>query len=244
MATNPVVLNLPSDAIDELIELARGASNLSSLMAVAGSLKPSVGVSPLSKRMAAKLGMSSSQTYTLTAALLNFYRTSVRLNASVTATADAVAANIARSVKGEQGESYLKDWDAAKGQIVAAAEQLSPDHPLAASSKAYRVATSRQYELVDLRIFADVRPVFNEAADAITQTVISYVLSIDYHDCHDHKIIQFTMDAKDVAELKSACERAERKAAVIKKDLRGQSWATTVYREPDEAEAPDAGTEQ
>lgn len=235
MASAPPLLNLPADALDELLELARGAESLSAIVTATEAVPPAVGVTAIVKAVAARLGAPTGEIASLAISLLNFYRTSVRLNASLADTAEAVGANIARSSKVKQRERMLEEWNRSKGLIVEAASRLSADHPLEASSKAFRVATSRQYGLADLSIFADVRPVFDDAAEKIVQTVITYVLSIDYQDCHEHKNIQFALDAEDVANLKEACERAERKASVIKRDLKAMSWPTSVFREPEES---------
>jgi len=85
----------------------------------------------------------------------------------------------------------------------------------------------------------DLRPVFNEAGDRIVQSVISHVLSIDYHDGMDHRVIQFSLDAGRLAELKEDCERAIRKAAVLKRDLASAPWPVSVFRDSVEAN-PDA----
>ena len=64
------------------------------------------------------------------------------------------------------------------------------------------------------------------------QSVVSHTLSIDYHDGPDHRVIQFTLDATDIADLKKQCERAQNKSAVVKRDLKCLPWPTSVFREP------------
>ena len=39
---------------------------------------------------------------------------------------------------------------------------------------------------------------------------IGYLLEIEYHDGTEHRRIFTALDAKDVAKLKSACERARK----------------------------------
>jgi hypothetical protein len=226
-------LDLSSESIEELVAMSQQADRLLQIVNNSSQLKPHVGVAAITRTLSERIGMDKDDLRTLVVALLNFYQTKVRLKKTAQETADIVSANF-RDLKTTDAEARQAEWNKGKEKIVEAVKLLNPDHPLVSSQKAFKVATSRQYQLVDMRIFTDIRPVFDEAGEKISQSVISYVLSLDYHDCHDHKIIQFTLDAEDITELKKLCDRAERKATILKKEFQSKSWQTTILREPQE----------
>lgn len=232
MSLDEVRLILKKETIEELETLARAAGELRAIIAAAAEIAPQIGTPPVARLIARKLGKPIWELRSILAAVLNFYRTSVNLELNVADTAEAVSRALRHAAKTDEDEARIKIWESAKDRIVQAAGQLQPDHPLVSAQKALRVAASRQYELVDMRIFTDARPVFNEAGDAILQMIITHVLSLDYHSGHDHRVIQFTLDAADLAELTKLCERAARKAAVVKRDLKVASWPTAIFREP------------
>lgn len=232
MPLDEVRLELNRQAIDELEALARAADKLKQIITATADVPPAIGTLPIARHIAGQVGMPVWELRLLLAAVLNFYRTSVKSDLTVADTAEAVSRTLKQKAKTADDKDRLKIWEGVKGRVVEAMSALAPDHRLVAAQKALRVAASRQYELVDMRIFTDARPVFNEAGDAITQTVITHVLSLDYHDGHNHRIIQFTLDAADLAELGKLCERATRKVSVIKSDLAMAPWPTSVFREP------------
>lgn len=235
MAAGPVRLELRAEAIDELSSLSQNVARLPIILAEVASLPRQVGVNAVSQRLATKLNMDSAELRSILVAILNFYKTSLRYKITISETADAVSEYLKR-VEPEFYPDLPEEWDAAKAKVVESASLLYADHPLVTAQKAFTVATSRQYELVDVRIFTDMRPVFSDSGESILQSVVSYVLSLDYHDCHDHKVIQFTLDAEDIGLLKGLCERAEKKSAVIKNEFQSMAWPTTVLREPHEAD--------
>ena len=235
MSLDEVRLDLNRQAIEELEGLARAADKLQQVVAAAAEIGPAVGTLPIARQIAGQVDMAVWEVRPLLPAMLNFYRTTINLKLNAADTAEAISRNLNRIAKTEDDKARQRLWAAAKDQIVEAAGQLHPDHPLVAAQKAFRVAASRQYELVDTRIFTDARPVFNDAGDAIIQTIITHVLSLDYHNGHDHRVIQFTLDADDLSELTKLCERAARKAVVLKRDLKSASWPTRIFHEPDES---------
>jgi hypothetical protein len=227
-----IKLDFNDDTREELAGLAKAADHLAQAVSLSGKMQPKVGLWALSRDLSKELGISESETRLILTALVNFFRTQVRLKKSASQTAEIVAYNLGRTAKTDDEKVVTARWNAAIAKIVEAAGQLNHDHTLLLSAKAFRVATARQYELIDMRIFTDARPVFNEAGDVITQTVITHVLSLDYHDCHDHRVLQLTLDAEDVITLKNICERATKKAVILQSALKPMGWPTAIFREP------------
>ena len=230
MAITEIRLDLDEDAVEEVSKLASSADRLAQIISLSSDMQPQVGTIKLSRQLAQRMNLDISEVRALVTALLNFHRTQGRLKLDSAATADAIEQNLSKT---DAGKKRLPLWQEAKAKIVGAIAGLNSEHPLIASAKALQVATSRQYDLVDMRIFTDARPVFNDAGTRVIHTVISHVLSLDYHDCHDHRILQLTMDAGDLIELKELCERATKKANILKNDLERAGWSVSIFREPE-----------
>ncbi|MCI0703579.1 MAG: hypothetical protein L0241_21065 [Planctomycetia bacterium] len=234
MALNDISKLEVTDAmLGDLTTVANSVDSLAKLVSATDGADRHVGIGAVAKAIAPKLEVSTAEAREMLFALFNIYQAQTQLDLSAQATVDLMLRSLEMAAEKDLVQ-LAKRWKAAAPKIVAALGQLHSDHPLVIASKAYRVATSRQYELVEMRIFTDLRPVFNEAGDSILQAVITHVLSIDYHDGTDHRVIQFNLDANDVKDLKEMCARAERKATVVKRDLRELPWPTTVFREPTE----------
>jgi hypothetical protein len=71
--------------------------------------------------------------------------------------------------------------------------------------------------------------VFTIKGDDIVDMVIQHKLVITQHDSsHRDLDLHFVMDARDVINLKTACERAIQKAQVLKDAFANSPWATEV----------------
>lgn len=231
MPAERIRLVLGEPEIEDLCSLARHSGKLERVIAAAGKIEPQIGTAAVAKLIAKEVDIPSPELRGVIVALLNFYRTQLRLKVDANETAEAIGDNLRRLAKSDNDER-LGLWESAKSKIVSAVGKLGPDHPLEAAFKAYRVATSRQYEFVGAKIFTEVRPVFNDAGNSVVQAIISHVLSIDYHDGPDHRVIQFTLDAADVSDLRDQAERAMQKGQILKNDLKFAPWPTRVFREP------------
>ncbi len=232
MASEPVRLDLQEDAVKEVMNLAKAADKLPHVISTATSTRPKIGVKAFNQHLAGLVGMPTFELRPLLNAILNLYHTQVKLKTDSKSVVEAITQFFEREPISPEGQKALAAWRAGKSNILIAAEMLHADHPLISSFKAFQVAAKRQLDLVEMRIFTEARPVFNEAGDKVIQTVITHTLSLDYHEGENHRLIQFNLDAGDVRELKEICERAERKASIIKHDLLQTGWLTTVFREP------------
>ena len=70
---------------------------------------------------------------------------------------------------------------------------------------------------------------FTIKGDDIVDMVIQHKLVITQHDSsHRDLDLHFVMDARDMINLKTACERAIQKAQVLKDTFAKSPWATEV----------------
>jgi hypothetical protein len=227
-------LNLHRGDLEELAAIASESNRLSTIISAAGRVGPRVGIRAVAEEIASDVGMDEADLRPILVGLVNLYQTQTRLKLDASMIVGVVSHNLQRLAKSLDldDKGVCDSWENAKPKIASALAQLAPDHPILGAAKALRVITSRQYDFVTMKVLTDVRPVFNEKGDVIVQSIIAHVLSIDYHDGQDHHVIQFTLDAQDIADLKKECERAEQKSSVLKQDLKAVDWPTSVFREP------------
>jgi len=225
-------LNLNGRDFEELTAITSEADRLSDIMSASARIGPLVGIKAVAEAISEPVGMQQEDLRLILAGLLHIHYTRTKLKLDSHAAVELIGHNLNRLAKSPEDKKLVDNWNRTKKKIAAAISQLSTDHPLEGASKAFRVVASRQYDFVSMKVFTDVRPVFNEAGDKIVQSVIAHTLSIDYHDGQDHHVIQFTLDAEEIAGLKKECERAELKGSVLKRDLKQLSWPTSVFHEP------------
>lgn len=168
-----VRLDLQPEAIAELVALSRYREQIATVLAAVSVLSPQVGVTGLARNVARRLKIEDHrELVTMFVTLMNFYQTKTQLKITTEAMAEAVTGTLKESQTVTDGK--LMAWESVKDIVVSAVDHLDHNHSLVQSYKAYRVATSRQYEMVDMHIFADVRPASNDHGDSITQSVITH----------------------------------------------------------------------
>jgi hypothetical protein len=127
-------------------------------------------------------------------------------------------------------------WIAAKEQILSTLRLIDADHPVVISQKARRLSFVHERILVNTEIITDVRPVYTTKGDRILDMIIQHKLVVTQHDSTHRDIdFQFVMDARDIVNLKTACERAIQKAQVLQESLANSPWVTEVLNTDDEA---------
>jgi hypothetical protein len=91
-------------------------------------------------------------------------------------------------------------------------------------TKAQELKAEYEHSFCDCRMFTDLRPVFGgNVADPPSAMLIVYTLRLGYHDSQEsrHRELHVALDSSDLAALKDAIARAEKKAATLKSQLEG-----------------------
>jgi hypothetical protein len=227
-------LDLQEDALDELGALIRWSDKLADIMLAASQMPRQIGIRKASRYLATNVGMHEDDAFKVINAIVNLYHTQKKLTTDSPGMVRIIAENLKRlSEKAKNPPSHTQ-WEDASNKIVSALSKLSPDHPLEDAYKASVVLSCRQYGLRASKILTELRPIFNDAGTEITQSVISHTLYLHYHDGSNHHEFEVLVDAKELTELKRQCERAERKASIMKNDLKSMRWPTSILREPTE----------
>lgn len=227
MATQTAPITLPDQAFRDLVllaessELLRKISEAMPQLSRANSIKAAVAaLEKATETDAEKLTPVISAVLTLNGVRRNLH---VEPDELMRLIDDAID----RQVGDEWGEKNLSGWRSARGSLTLL---LNADSHLAVLEKAVHLAYAYQNILTRVRLFTDVRPVFNESGDKVHRGVLSFVLSLDYQNGDNYQRLDFALDAADIAELKRLCERAEKKAAALQQSL---VWPISIAGELD-----------
>jgi DNA-binding Lrp family transcriptional regulator len=111
-------------------------------------------------------------------------------------------------------------WIGAKAVILSIFTEVDDDHPAIISQKARRLSFQYERIFVNADILTDLRPVFTIRGDKVLEMIIQHKLVITQHDStHTDSDVHLVLDARDLINLKTACERAIQKAKVLQDTL-------------------------
>jgi hypothetical protein len=106
------------------------------------------------------------------------------------------------------------EWEAGKRRLGAL---LDGSLGLATTAKATDLLFEHANVICSARILSDLRPIFgSDVAQDPTALLVIHQLRVQYHKNGQIEEMFFAMDAKDLADLQAALERAEKKAATLK----------------------------
>jgi hypothetical protein len=107
--------------------------------------------------------------------------------------------------------------DAERNRFVQNMHKLLDVDGLSFLAKAHALQTEHERLFHDAKILTDLRPVFHAPDEPPVDMILEYTLKIVFHDgSRRHREIFMAMDEGDIARLKKAIERAEKKAASLK----------------------------
>lgn len=234
--TRPLFLKLPPNAYRELAALAENAERLAELVSLCTQQGPAPTQITLAKRVSEKLALPVPVVRLLIVGLTNLLKAASKLEVS----SDHLLASVIESAESNVTEKWTaKDVERLKGSadfIATALSQIQPDHPILVSRKAEELGYKRVKLLTDSRIITDLRPVFDDSATRILESVITHTLWIEYIEEEGQREIEIAIDMADIANLRRWCERAERKAVTLKKEMAKFEWPTAIVNESDDME--------
>ncbi len=93
-------------------------------------------------------------------------------------------------------------------------------------AKAHALQSEHECLFHNAKIITDLRPVFHSPEEPPIDMIVEYILKIVFHDgSRRHREIFMAMDEHDIARLKKAIDRAEKKAATLKALLASKDLA-------------------
>lgn len=227
------VLSIPEQFLPAIALVARHRQQLPLLRNVIEELDP-VQRTPgnIARQFASKLKIPVANARDMVNQLMSLHTLQATFAWSPSDTFDSMLASLEADAPQQWKSENLEAWKAARREIE---EIAATTHPLYFVQKALRLKFDHQHILRDANLLVDARPLFDEPGREVVQWSIDYVLEIEYHDGARTHHLFATLDAGDVAKLKSQCERAQSKTVTLKTALETTKRPVIVTGdEPDE----------
>jgi hypothetical protein len=219
---------IPDNIRSDLLRLVEHAEKILSILRETKAQKPSTSAQAFVRLFVQHLSISYNEAGRLLNALQNLLSIDQELG-DVEKTFELITTRLTPDVR--------EKWFNKKIEIKAILELLKDDHPAAISFKAQRLSHSYERVLIEAEILTDARPVYTIKGDKIVEMMIQHKLVITQHDQNNtHGELYFVMDARDVVNLKKACDRAIQKAKVLKDSLANLPWVTEIVRDDDDVQ--------
>ena len=223
-----VIFEIPPRGYEELAAIANASSRLEEVVEALRQLGVETDRARINEAVAERIGISPAEASSIVGGLLSL-RT--LLLATSMEPGELVAA-ITRSLEVSAPEGWRsKNLDAWRKSIPAITDALSgasEDDALSIRSKTQELTFLHQNVLKDCRLLTELRPVYNKAADKIENAVITTTMYLRYRGGGREREIEFTMDLRDVAELRKQCERVQQKVATTERIFKNAGWKLTV----------------
>jgi hypothetical protein len=238
MAISPHNIRLTPAAIRDFGSLADLIDQFPLIDSAVHKAGPQPSVSYLAKIVSAATNLPNSSVQEFIRALLNFHDGCQNFKCTPAEFFDAVTGSI-KSINDENATGggtttdLISTLDTKRQAIISAVESLSGNSVFLTTKKAGRLAFAHQSVLKDVQLITDLRPVFSDDASAIVEAILTHSLVIEYFDGATNRLIEMTLDAKDVAKLKLICIRAEQKALTAKDAFQVCNWTTSIFGEID-----------
>lgn len=229
MPSNPAAygFEVPPQGFKELATVAAFADRLPDLQALINRLGTSATTDQIRDAVASTFGINATDASLLLRGLLTLRSLAASVNLTAHDLLDALTASLEAQAPADWTETILPAWEAAKEKIIAA---ISPaqDDVLGVRSKIRELTFLHERIVLNCRLVTEFRPVYNIAGDKIVNTVLTTALFIRYRAHGEVEEMQLELDLKDVAELRTQCERAERKVATAARMFRESGWEITI----------------
>ena len=149
-----------------------------------------------------------------------------------------IGASAARSGAPHWNQESDNRWMELKPQLVA----LLDSKALSVEAKAFRLIRARPNVVQSLRIFSDVRPIFDESRKRVVAQAIINTLRVRYLDGNDSKTIHLSIDPDDLNDIEEQVRRAIQKNNEIVQLSEKSGLRTLMFAV--EADSTDEGDEQ
>ena len=217
---------IPDSIRPDLLRLVEHSEKILSILEETKAQKPSASAMVFVGLFAGHLSMSVNEAGRLLSALQNLLSVDQETG-DIEKTFEIIASRLPADARAK--------WANKKPVIQSILALLAADHPAVISFKAQRLSHSYERIFMEAEILTDVRPVYTMKGDKILEMIIQHKLIITQHDSnHRNGNIHFTLDARDVVNLKKACDRAIQKAKVLKDSLSNLPWVTEILSDDEE----------
>lgn len=227
MATQTAPISLPDQAFRDLALLGDSSALLRKIADAMPQISRTNGIKAVVAALEKATDTDAEKLMSVVSAVLTLNGVRRNLRVDPDELMRLIDGAIGQQVDDEWREKHLTRWRTAQEPLRLL---LNADSHFAVLEKATHLAYAYQNTATRIRLFTDIRPVFNEAGDEVRRAVLSFVLSLDYDNGDNYQRFDFALDAADIAELKRLCERAEKKAATLQQSL---VWPISIAGELD-----------
>lgn len=131
----------------------------------------------------------------------------VQLETSPSGLHAIIARGAERETESQWAPADLQKWSEFKPQIVA----LLGSEVAMLEAKAAALLRARPNTVQSVRVFSDVRPVFDDAREEIKVSLVTNTLRVRYFNGTESRTIHLSMDPSDLDELEKQISRARQK---------------------------------
>ena len=234
-------LTIPTSGFRDLATIAKHADKLPKIREALKAIGPADSIKVLAQHMSTPTGIEAEELQKILRGLVGLAPLIGCAKAPPEQIVDSLTDLLEREAPQTWKDNSLAQWREAKGEISSAIEWASQDEALFAIAKIKQLTYAHQNILTHVRIIDDLRPVYSKDGTRILHMIICYSLLVEYHD-GDSRRIELAIDAADVAEIKRACERAQRKTVAAKEALKSLSIGITVPRDVGDLSDEDASS--
>jgi hypothetical protein len=226
-------LKIPREAMVDLGTVARYSDKLGAVHQAIGKVTNKTSLHNLISEVSDSVETNPVIVQRILNALSSLQQLSANLKVDAETLVEALTTNLEAQASKTWKDEYLNLWKPAKASIIAWLKQAGPDDPLALARKTNQLIFDHQNVFRSCSLITDLRPVFNAAGDKVENVIILHKLIIGYTDSGsepEHRI-EFALDARDLADLRRGCDRAELKVATLKASLKDMPFGVTIPRE-------------
>ena len=222
-------INVPNSAFPQIAVMAELGRSIALLRPAIEGVDPARrSIDRISAEFSAKAKISKADARKIITQLRSLDTVRITLGFTAKEIFDALIESISESDNPDAKKIDLNKLKAAEREIV---DVFSAEHPLGLVNKISRLRFDYANILYAANIITDVRPIFDDAALDVKALTVGYTLELEYTDGTERRQIFAALDAKDIAKLKAACERAQTKTLTIKEKFKGLSWPLLIAGE-------------
>ena len=191
-------------------------SVLSKVADALAELQPTLDIEALTNAVAEKVSLAAKDLESIIGLLSRLAFIQSRFGFGTESFLEALTASLKELPKDKWSEADQRSWEERSNQLTAL---LNPSNALGCGAKAGELLLEQQLVFHKARIITDLRPVFDQEAQAIQAYLPFHTLVISYFESAEVREVHIAMDSSDVIMLMRQLERAKQKEQVLKEQL-------------------------
>lgn len=192
---------------------------LSKVADALAELQPTLDIEALTNAVAERVSLAGKDLESIIGLLSRLAFIQSRFGFGTESFLEALTGSLKELPEDKWAEPDQKGWEQMQEQLAAL---LNPANALGCGAKAGELLLEQQLVFHKARIITDLRPVFDQEAQAIQAYLPFHTLVISYFESVEVREVHIAMDSSDVIMLMRQLERAKQKEQVLKEQLNGK----------------------